>query len=60
MTNEKDKYSKKAKKIADNVMKKSLLAENFINNSLLKIEKMISKPYNLDKENSKKKQERKS
>ena len=41
MTEEQDKYSKKAKKIADNVMQNSLRVEKFINTSLLKLEKIL-------------------
>jgi hypothetical protein len=60
MTSEQDKYSKKAKKIADNVMQKSLRAEEFINTSLLHLEKIISRSFNPDKKPIKKNQERES
>ena len=57
MSEEQDKYSKKAKKIADNVMQNSLRVEKFINTSLLNLEKIISRPFNPKKKIIKNKQE---
>lgn len=58
MTEEQDKYSKKAKKIADNVMQNSLRVEEFLNTSLLKLEKIISRPFNHKKKIDKNKQKK--
>tara|TARA_B110000263_G_C15299602_1_gene507271 strand:- start:698 stop:880 length:183 start_codon:yes stop_codon:yes gene_type:complete len=58
MTEEQDKYSKKAKKIAGNVMQNSLRVEKFINTSLLKLEKIISRPFDPKKKIVKNKQEK--
>jgi len=58
MTEEQDKYSKKAKKIADNVMQNSLRVEEFLNTSLLKLEKIISRPFNPKKKIEKNKQKK--
>ena len=58
MTEEQDKYSKKAKKIAGNVMQNSLRVEEFLNTSLLKLEKIISRPFNPKKKIEKNKQKK--
>ena len=58
MTEDQDKYSKKAKKIADNVMQNSLRVEEFLNTSLLKLEKIISRPFNPKKKIVKNKQKK--
>ena len=58
MSEEQDKYSKKAKKIADNVMQNSLRVEEFLNTSLLKLEKIISRPFNPKKKIVKNKQKK--
>ena len=58
MTEDQNKYSKKAKKIADNVMQNSLRVEEFLNTSLLKLEKIISRPFNPKKKIVKNKQKK--
>ena len=54
MTIKQDKYSMKAKKIAENVMKNSSRVEDFIRISLLDLEKFISRPLKPNKRDKRK------